>query len=110
MQLYLVIFYAVDWVAMMLQKDSVPFLYKCFLVEMSTAVIINMILNFFWAYLIIAQLIRILRRGKEAETTFEGSDAPDTKADDLNETAKNKREEIEIKQILDPAQPASDIV
>ena len=54
MQLYLVIFYAVDWVAMMLQKDSTPFLYKCFLVEMSTAVIINMILNFLWAYLIIA--------------------------------------------------------
>mmetsp|Transcript_1750 Transcript_1750/g.2455 ORF Transcript_1750/g.2455 Transcript_1750/m.2455 type:complete len:101 (+) Transcript_1750:508-810(+) len=54
MQVYLVLFFAVDWVAMTLQKDDVPLLYKAFLIEMSAAVLINVALNFFWSYLIVA--------------------------------------------------------
>uniref|UniRef100_A0A7S3I6F3 TLC domain-containing protein n=1 Tax=Favella ehrenbergii TaxID=182087 RepID=A0A7S3I6F3_9SPIT len=118
MQVYLVLFFAVDWVAMTLQKDDVPLLYKAFLIEMSAAVLINVALNFFWSYLIVAQLVRIIRQGNEAETSFEGGDgAKDlegskarAKQDDLDETSRSKREEVEMNQILDPAQPASDNV
>ena len=53
LQIILILGYAVDWVMMTLQKDDVPFLYKVFIVEMSAAVLINVVLNFFWSYLIV---------------------------------------------------------
>ena len=45
--------------------DGVEFAYKLLLVEMALAVLINIILNFFWSYLILRQLYRLVcQRGK----------------------------------------------
>ena len=90
-----------------------PGLYKVFLVEMALAVSINVILNFLWSYLITRQLYRVIFKGPEADKTFGGDDdqedPTDTKNDGLNETTRAKRNELEMKKILDPEQPPSDL-
>ena len=84
MQMILVIGYAISWVSMTLTDDNVGGLYKIFIIEMCTAVLINICLNFYWSYLIIVQVWRIARRGNSADTHFEGDGAK--QGGDLNET------------------------
>lgn len=54
LQAYLIINYAIDWLVMMFtDKEDVPIIYKVILAEMATAVLINVVLNFYWSWLII---------------------------------------------------------
>ena len=48
--------------------DGVQLAYKILLVEMALAVLVNILLNFFWAYLILRQLYRLVcQRGKHRD-------------------------------------------
>lgn len=79
---------------------------------MALAVFINVALNFLWSFLITRQLYRVIFRGPEADKNFGGDDQEDTtntKDDGLNETTRAKRNELEMKKILDPEQPPSDL-
>ena len=63
-QIFLVFTYCSPWVYYMLYDNpEVTTTYKIILCEMSLAIVINMILNFGWAWLIIRQVIRIITRG-----------------------------------------------
>lgn len=48
--------------------------YKVILIEMAVAVLINVILNFWWSYLIIRQVYRLLIKGPDADKDFAGDD------------------------------------
>lgn len=77
--MYLVWYYAIEWLSVQFldQDGSVPFLYKMILIEMAAAVSINVILNYYWSYLILRQVYRLLA-GKN-ETDFHGNDKGDDK-------------------------------
>ena len=77
---------------MYFEKKGVSLTYKIILCEIWAAVIINMILNFIWARLIMKGLIRAIRR-PGIEQSFDGKD---------------ESKEIEVSKILDPNQPKSD--
>ena len=66
-QAYLVYYYAIDWVSMMLAKEDVSLVYKAVLVEMSICVLLNVGLNFWWSYLILKQVYRVIFKGPEAD-------------------------------------------
>ena len=57
---------------MWFEKDNVEFLYKLFILEMFTAVVINMVLNFYWSYLIIMGVYRLIYKPNE-EQELDGS-------------------------------------
>ena len=108
--MYLCFAFAIQWLSYTLfEQEGVSSLYKVFLVEMALAVFINVVLNFLWSYLITRQLYRVIFRGPEADKTFGGDDQEDTKVDGLDEPTRAKRNELEMKKILDPEQPPSDL-
>ena len=79
-QLYIVWEYAIDWLALTwFHKEGVPELYKAILVEMAIAVLINMILNFYWSFLIVRQVWRMFTRGGKADKDFAGDEVDDDK-------------------------------
>ena len=64
LQAYCIIAFDIDWISnMMFHKEGVSTAYKIVLVEMSAAILINVALNFFWSWLIIRQVLRIVTRG-----------------------------------------------
>ena len=72
-QLYLFFGFAIGWCLWMwFEKDNVEFLYKLFILEMFTAVVINMVLNFYWSYLIIMGVYRLIYKPNE-EQELDGS-------------------------------------
>ena len=65
--------YASDWLMNMLfEKEGVETLYKVILIEMAIAVSINVVLNFYWAYLILMGVYRVLFKGPGADKSFTG--------------------------------------
>ena len=65
--------YASDWLMNMLfEKEGVDTLYKVILIEMAIAVSINVVLNFYWAYLILMGVYRVLFKGPGADKSFTG--------------------------------------
>ena len=52
---------------MWFEKEGVELGYKLLLLELFIAVIINVILNFWWSYLIIKQVVRTVTRGEDNE-------------------------------------------
>ena len=65
--------YASDWLMNMLfEKEGVETLYKVILIEMAIAVSINVVLNFYWAYLIFMGVYRVLFKGPGADKSFTG--------------------------------------
>jgi len=78
MQMYLVVGFAASWLWMMFTSSDVDFLYKAFLFEMMSAVLINVVLNFYWSWLIIKSVWRMLTR-PEDQQNFTGE--VDTKND-----------------------------
>ena len=55
-------------------REGVPMAYKVILIEMAVAVLINVALNFYWSYLIVRQLFRLILGGSKANETFDGSE------------------------------------
>ena len=53
--------------------EGVLFSYKMLLVEMATAVLVNIVLNFYWSYLILRQVYRLLCNG-EGENDYCGKE------------------------------------
>ena len=77
--------YAIDWLALTwFHKEGVPELYKAILVEMAIAVLINMILNFYWSFLIVRQVWRMFTRGGKADKDFAGDEVDDDKQTESN--------------------------
>jgi hypothetical protein len=100
-QVYTVIFSGLSffWLKMFESKNT-TIAYKIVLVTMALGVLVNVLLNFYWAYLIVHQVYRILTRGaSKVETGF-------------NPQHDQNPEVIELKQqndkILDPEAPKSD--
>ena len=58
---------------MVYENAEVTMTYKIVICEMSLAVLINIILNFAWAWLIIRQVVRIVTRGSKTDSKFEGT-------------------------------------
>ena len=57
------------WLKM--DSTSTTLVYKIVLGTMTVGVLVNMLLNFYWAYLIVQQVYRILTRGaSKVETSF----------------------------------------
>ena len=73
-QVYLIYFYAIDWISdTWFEREGVPLAYKIILIEMAAAVMVNVVLNFWWSWLIIRQALRLIRGGQRADETFDGS-------------------------------------
>ena len=67
--------FAGDWLySEWFEKEGVPTLYKAILVEMAVAVLINVALNFWWSFLIIRQVYRLIKGGLGADATYAGDD------------------------------------
>ena len=65
-QAYIIFAYAIEWLNYMwFEKQGVSTLYKLILVEMAIAVLSNVILNYYWTWNIVKQLLRIITRGSE---------------------------------------------
>ena len=83
--------FVISWIFWMLfLKDDVELLYKFFLCEMFTAVLINCFLNFYWSWLICKALERLIFK-PEIEQDFGGE--IEKKEDDL-ELSKEKGIEV----------------
>ena len=52
---------------MWFEKPGVELAYKLLLVELLLAVLINVVLNFWWSWLIMKQVIRTITRGEDKE-------------------------------------------
>ena len=86
---------------MIMKTKEVETNYKILVVLMFLSFMVNVVLNYYWAYLIVFQVYRIIARGtaKGVDTSY----APDT-------SGKNDIElKNEKKQILDPATAKSDV-
>ena len=71
-QLYIIIFFAVDWVLdFYFGSKEQPLDYKIIVLSFVISTIIAVVLNLYWTYLIIVQIIRIFKR--EPETSFTGT-------------------------------------
>ena len=55
-------------------KEGVSFAYKLLMAEFSFAVMINVLLNFYWSFLIIRQLYRLIRGNKNAGESYAGNE------------------------------------
>ena len=106
-QAYVIWAFAIDWIAdMWFDKKDVSTVYKLVLLEMAIAVAINVVLNFYWSYLIIRQVYRMIFVGPEADKDFAG----DKTVDDLEPVDQSKVKKLEMAKILDSKQPNSDNV
>ena len=56
------------------EKEGVPVIYKVILVEMALAVCINVVLNFYWSFLIIRQVYRLILGGPTADNSYAGNE------------------------------------
>ena len=89
---------------MWFEKEGVELLYKLLLVELFIAVLINVVLNFWWSYLITAQVIRTITRGEDNEFSVDSR-----KHDEKREqAAQEKQKQVEMAKILDENQVKSD--
>ena len=114
-QAYIIFAYAIDWLNYMwFEKQGVSTLYKVILVEMAIAVLSNVILNYYWTWIIVKQLLRIITRGSAADANY-GGDADDKKTggrDNLDDSAVDggqKARKVEMAKLVDPEQPQSDM-
>jgi len=83
-------------------------IYKIILIEMALAVTINVVLNFWWSWLIIRQVFRLLFT-KTADTNFAGDTIEEenpnekTAENNLDDKGEKKRSDIELQnQLIDP--------
>lgn len=68
MQCYCVVVYDKDWLTYMwFEKEGVPQAYKALLSVLASCVLINVILNFCWSWLIVKELIKTVKGGFEAD-------------------------------------------
>ena len=104
-QIYVVIWFNLPWLNWMwFEKEGVELLYKLLLVELFIAVLINVVLNFWWSYLITAQVIRTITRGEDNEFSVDSR-----KHDEKREqAAQEKQKQVEMAKILDENQVKSD--
>ena len=58
-------------------KEGVSFAYKLLMAEFSFAVMINVLLNFYWSFLIVRQLYRLIRGNKNAGESYAGNETGD---------------------------------
>ena len=65
-------------------------MYKALLVEIALGVAINVLMNTYWAYLILKQFYRVLT--KKTDGSFDGDEKSD----------------VQMKKMLDPKEPQSD--
>ena len=67
---------ALPWFIMTMQKKEVETNYKILVFLMFLSFMVNVVLNYYWAYLIVFQVYRIIARGtaKGVDTSY----APDT--------------------------------
>jgi len=78
----------------MVERTDTTIIYKAVLITMTLGVTLNIILNFYWAYLIVQQVYRIITRGAtKVETSF----APTHDATPSNIELKQQKDKI-----LDP--------
>ena len=83
--------FAGGWVyTELFEKEGVPVIYKVILVEMALAVLINVVLNFYWSFLIIKQLYRLIKGGSKADNSF-GNEVGSVEDNNLDEISKEKR-------------------
>ena len=72
-QAYILWYYQIDWLEnMWFEKEGVPMVYKIILVEMFAAVLINVALNFYWSWLILSQVWRVITKGNAADKSYGG--------------------------------------
>ena len=89
-QLYIILWFACDWIYnLLVVQEGVPLLYQIIVIEMALATTIAVILNLYWSWLIIKQLIRILQR--KPETSFTGT---------VEDNERQKK--LEMNKMLDP--------
>lgn len=113
-QAYIICAYSIDWVGYMwFEKEGVSLLYKVILAEMALAVLINVVLNYYWTYVIVLQLVRIITRGSNADATYGGAidDKKPAAEDNLNDESVDgqKPGKVEMAKLVDPEQPQSDM-
>ena len=95
----MIVEFAAGWLNnMWFEKEGVPMIYKIILLEMTIALLINVVLNFYWSFLIVRQLYRLLTV-RDADQDFAG----DIKVENLKEM------EMQKNDLLDPNQPQSDL-
>ena len=76
-QAYLLTAFAAEWISNeWFVKEDVRLVYKIILIEMFLAVLTNVALNFYWSFLIIRQVVRLIVGGNKADKTFGGDDDP----------------------------------
>ena len=71
-QLNLCIFYAIPWWNKTLRDEEVSLGYKALICEMAILIFCNVLMNLYWASLIIAQLKRVLARGFSSDNVEVG--------------------------------------
>lgn len=70
-QIYVVIFYGSPWLRnALLTSGSYDKTYKAVLATFALSVFVNMILNFYWSWLIIKQILRMITRGFSSDTAY----------------------------------------
>ena len=58
------------WVYETMTKSTLEPLYKGLLILFVISVLINLVLNLFWSWLIVKQLIRIITRGSQVDKVY----------------------------------------
>ena len=116
-QLYIVVIYAMPWLwSLYTEKEGVPVEYKFLLVEMQGAVIVNIILNFMWSWLLIKKVYYIITLGSESDKGFADNESVEKakkqqeleKSVDLEEPAQKKSKQVEMGALVDANQAQSD--
>ena len=95
----------------MMNDDKVQYEYKILLVEMAIVITINVVMNWYWTYLIVLQLIRLFKRGLSSDGVFGGAEEKVKKDQDknLDETTEDTKKEHETGPILDQNNVKSDL-
>ena len=69
-QIYVGLKYMTPWVYETMTKSTLEPLYKGLLILFVISVLINLVLNLFWSWLIVKQLIRIITRGSQVDKVY----------------------------------------
>ena len=93
--------FAGGWlVTQLFKEEGVPVIYKVILVETALAVMINVVLNFYWSFLIIKQLYRIIKGGSKANNSAFCNEVGSVEDNNLDKISEEKRSAQEKKKIL----------
>lgn len=102
-QIYACLFVGVPWLwDMYFVNENVPTGYLALLAWMQLAVAINVILNFYWAFLITKQVYRIITCGGKSDSDFvEGSADGKPRETGDEEACPAKHDGLEMAPVLD---------